>query len=247
MLKGQVAWVTGAGSGIGGAIALELAKAGALVVLCSRGRQALNEVASGIRASGGLAHVRPLDVRDAEEVQTVVTEIISEFKHIDIVINAAGTNIPDRSWEKMSAADWLNVNETNINGPFFCTRAALPHMRARRQGLVVNIGSWGGRFALKLTGAAYAASKRALIALTETLNMEEGENGIRACILLPAAVNTPFLQRRSEAVPEERLAQMLQPQDIARVVRFVAESPPHVCLNEILLSPTSNYVYVHSA
>jgi NADP-dependent 3-hydroxy acid dehydrogenase YdfG len=243
----QVVWLTGAGSGIGQAVAIELARAGAAVIISGRRRAPLEQVAQEISSFSGSVRVKPVDVRNSEQVDTAAAEIVQEFGRIDIVVNAAGTNIPNRSWAQLSQADWMDVNATNTNGAFFCTRAVLGFMREQKQGLIVNIGSWGGRFALKLTGVAYAGSKRALIALTETLNMEEGENGIRACVILPAAVNTPFLRRRSEPVPQETLAKMLQPSDIARVVRFVAESPPHVCLNEILLSPTLNYVYAHSA
>lgn len=216
------------------------------MVVSGRRRETLEKVADEVEALRGLVRVKPVDVRNGTEVGAVVEEILREFRQIDIVVNAAGTNVPKRLWAELSEADWLDVNSTNLNGSFFCIRAVLSHMRERRRGLIINIGSWGGRFALKLTGPAYAASKRALIAMTETLNLEEGANGIRACVILPAAVNTPFLRRRADPIPEKALAEMLQPSDIARVARFVAESPQHVCLNEILLSPTSNFVYLHS-
>jgi NAD(P)-dependent dehydrogenase (short-subunit alcohol dehydrogenase family) len=173
-LERQIAWVTGAGSGIGRAIAIDLARAGACVVISGRRNTALEQVADEVRACGGLVQVKPADVRDGTEVETVAAQIVAEFGPMDILVNAAGINVPQRSWAEVSQADWLDVNATNMSGPFFCTRSALLHMRLRRRGLIINIGSWGGRFALKLTGAAYAASKRALMAMTETLNMEEG-------------------------------------------------------------------------
>jgi NAD(P)-dependent dehydrogenase (short-subunit alcohol dehydrogenase family) len=128
-----------------------------------------------------------------------VARILDSCGQIDVLVNAAGTNVPHRNLPELTSDAWIDVHSTNLHGPFFCINAVLPQMRLRRQGLIINIGSWGGRFALRLTGAAYAASKRGLIALTEALNIEEGPNGIRASVILPAAVNTPFLRLRNKS------------------------------------------------
>jgi NAD(P)-dependent dehydrogenase (short-subunit alcohol dehydrogenase family) len=246
-LDGRVVWVTGGGSGIGRAAAIELARAGARVVISGRRREALEQVVAEIATQGGDAAAEPLDVTDGAAAASIAATIFNKRRRLDVVVVAAGNNIPNRKWSELTHADWMDVHAANTHGAFFCIHAALPYMRRQREGVIINVGSWGGRFALKLTGAAYAASKRALMAMTESLNMEEWQSGIRACVILPAAVNTPFLRKRATPVPEATLASMLQPEDIARVVRFVAESPPHVCVNEILISPTENYVYIHSA
>lgn len=243
----KVVWVTGGGSGIGKAIVLTLAKAGAIVYASGRREDALEEVARQAQGLSGKVIALALDVADVAAVEGAARTIIAEAGAVDVLVNAAGNNIPDRSWSRISVDDWNFVNSVNADGAFYCIRAVLPGMRSRKQGLVVNISSWGGRFALKLTGPAYGASKRAMVSMTETLNMEEGDNGIRACVILPAAVNTEFLAKRSEGIPEAELTKMLQPDDIAALVRFIVEAPEHVCFNEILMSPRENYVYQTSS
>ena len=120
-------------------------------------------------------------------------------------------------------------------------------MRARKDGLVINVSSWAGRFETYLTGPAYNASKHAMAALTHSLNDEECVNGVRACVIYPGEVATPILRNRPKPPSPEEIARMLQPEDLGRTIRFVAEMPPRVCLNEILISPTWNRFYVGGA
>ncbi|HTT10627.1 MAG TPA: SDR family oxidoreductase [Burkholderiaceae bacterium] len=243
-LQGSVAWVTGAGSGIGLAAARELARAGASVVLSGRRVEALEREAAAIRAAGGAAEAAPLDVRDAGAVEAVAQGILARHRRIDILVNSAGLNNPQRYWRDQTVKGWDEVIEINLSGTFYCVRAALPAMRAQRSGVVINVASWAGRHTMALVGAAYNGSKHAVVSLSETINMEECGNGIRACAICPAEVATPIMDRRPvPPTPQER-ARMLQPDDIGRTIRWIAEQPAHVCINEILISPTWNRIYL---
>jgi NADP-dependent 3-hydroxy acid dehydrogenase YdfG len=131
-----------------------------------------------------------------------------------------------------------------LNGAMYCILAALPAMRTRKDGLVINIASWFGRWPSYLAGPAYAASKHAMASITHQLNVEEGINGIRGCVIYPGEVATPILKSRPVPPSAEDQAKMLKPEDLGRTIRFVAEMPPHVCLNEIVISPTWNRLLV---
>jgi NADP-dependent 3-hydroxy acid dehydrogenase YdfG len=243
-LGGRVAWVTGGGSGIGLAGAVELAKAGATVVISGRRAEILATAAEEVRAAGGRVDAVPLDVADAASVEKAAGTIIERHGRVDILVNSAGLNVAKRSWSEISAADWALVNHVNNDGTFYCIAAILPAMRERKDGLIINVSSWAGRHASKLTGPAYNASKHAVVALTHSLNMEEAGNGIRACVICPGEVDTPILDKRPVPVPPETRAKMLKAEDLGRTIRFVAEMPPHVCVNEILISPTWNRTFL---
>jgi NADP-dependent 3-hydroxy acid dehydrogenase YdfG len=243
-LRGSVAWVTGAGSGIGLAGASELALAGAHVVLSGRRADALERGVASIRAKGGSAEAAVLDVRDAAAVEAVVQGILARHKRIDILVNSAGLNNPVRFWRDQTIASWDEVVGANLSGTFYCVRAVLPAMRAQKGGIVINIASWAGRYTMPLVGAAYNGTKHAVVSLSETINMEECGNGIRACALCPAEVATPIMDRRPVPPSAEERARMLQPEDLGRTIRWVAEQPATVCINEILMSPTENRIYL---
>ena len=246
-LDGRIAWVTGAGTGMGLAGAQHLAAAGATVVMSGRRGDVLEREAADIRKTGGKAEVEPLDVSDASSAQRVMGAILGRHGKLDILVNSAGLNTPKRSWRDVTVEGWNEVIRVNLDGTFYCVHAALPSMRARRDGLLINIASWAGKYTLAMAGAAYNGSKHAVVALTETLNMEECVNGIRACALCPAEVATPILDRRPIPPSPEERARMLQSDDIGRAIRWVAEQPPHVCVNEITISPTWNRMYVGGA
>jgi NADP-dependent 3-hydroxy acid dehydrogenase YdfG len=244
VLDGQVAWVTGAGSGIGRAGALELAAAGARLALSGRRAEQLEEVAGEIAASGGKAEVVPLDVADRAAVEAAAAAILARHGRVDILVNSAGINVPNRFWKTLTPESFDRVVAVNLNGALYCTHAVLPAMRARRSGLVINVSSWAGRFESYLTGPAYNASKHAMVAMTLSLNDEECVNGIRGCVICPGEVATPILRHRPKPPTAEEIARMLQPQDLGRTIRFVAEMPAHVCVNEIVMSPTWNRFFI---
>jgi NADP-dependent 3-hydroxy acid dehydrogenase YdfG len=244
VLEGQVAWITGAGSGIGRAGALELADTGARLALSGRRAEQLEVVAAEIAAKGSKAEVFPLDVADRAAVEAAAAEILRRHERIDVLVNSAGINVPNRFWKNLTPESFDQVVSINLNGALYCTRAVLPAMRERRGGLVINISSWAGRFPSYLTGPAYSASKHAMVAMTLSLNDEECVNGIRACVICPGEVATPILRHRPKPPSAEEIARMLQPEDLGRTIRFVAEMPPHVCVNEILISPTWNRFFI---
>ena len=243
-LEGRVAWITGAGTGIGLAGAQALAKAGAVVVMSGRRGDVLEHEAGQIRKTAGKGEVEPLDVSDHEQVGRVAAEIVRRHGRIDILVNSAGLNVTNRYWRNQTLEGWDEVIGVNLDGSFYTTHAVLPAMRTQRDGLVINVSSWAGVYHTPLTGAAYNASKSAVIAMTETINMEECVNGIRACCICPAEVATPIMDRRPVPPSAEDRARMLQPDDLGNTIRFVAEMPAHACVNQIIISPTWNRIYV---
>lgn len=243
----KIAWVTGAGSGIGQAAAVELAQAGTLVVISGRRSEALEDTRSLVTRDGGRVEKMPLDVADRKQVQHAAHEILERHGRIDLLVNAAGLNVPKRHWSDMAPESWDHVRAVNLDGAFYCTAAVLPTMRERRDGLVINISSWFGRHDGYLAGPAYNASKHAMASMSASLNIEEGINGIRSCVIFPGEVATEILKVRPVQPSAEDIARMLRPEDLGRLVRFLAEAPPHVCFNEIVVSPTWNRMVLGGA
>ncbi|MEE7503327.1 SDR family oxidoreductase [Methylobacterium mesophilicum] len=243
-LDGQVAWVTGAGSGIGQATALALARAGMRLALTGRGRDALDRTADLVRAAGGEALVAPADMGVAEDVQRAWEAVHAAWGRCDLLVNSAGLNVPQRGWNAITPAGIDAVVGVNLNGPFYASRAVLPTMRAQGSGLIVHVSSWAGRYVSKLTGPAYSAAKHGLVALSESLNQEECGHGIRSCCICPGEVATPLLDKRPVPVTAEDRGRMLQVEDLAETILFVARLPASVCVNEILISPTWNRGYL---
>jgi NADP-dependent 3-hydroxy acid dehydrogenase YdfG len=239
-LKGKIAWVTGGGSGIGQASAVELAKAGAGVVVSGRRAEALAETQRLIEQAGGRGDAQAVDIADRDAVERAAKAILSRHGRVDVLVNCAGVNIPKRFFKDLAASEWDRVVDANLNGALYCILAVLPSMRARRDGVVINIGSWFARYQAYIGGAAYNASKQALTGLVHQINLEEGMHGIRACVVHPGETVTPMQRARPKPPSPEDQARMLKMEDLGRVVRFVAESPPHVCINEIVVSPTWN-------
>ena len=243
-LNGKIAWITGAGSGIGLAGAQALADAGANVVLSGRRKEVLEPEAEKLRIRGFSADVVPLDVADKAAVKAAAKNIISRHGKIDILVNSAGINVPHRYWNNQTPEGWEDVIRTNLDGTFYTVHAVLPGMRSRKDGLIINISSWAGVNHTQLTGAAYNASKHAVVALTETVNMEEAANGIRACAICPAEVATPIMDKRPIPPSAKDRERMLQAEDLGATIRFVAELPPRACINQLIISPTWNRMYV---
>jgi NAD(P)-dependent dehydrogenase (short-subunit alcohol dehydrogenase family) len=246
-LSGKVAWVTGGGSGIGLAGATELARAGCRVVISGREAAKLDaaiEAATGLGAPAGAITALPLDVADAAAVAAAARAIEAQFGRVDILVNSAGINFPKRYWCETDAETFDQVFAVNLNGATYCTLAVAKGMRARREGTVINVASFGGWHYEYITGPAYTASKAALMALTHSFNIEECVNGLRATSLCPGEVATPLLKKRPVQPSEADKARMLQEVDLGRTIRFIAEMPAHVCINELVISPVWNRTYV---
>jgi len=246
-LAGKVAWVTGGGSGIGLAGALELAKSGCRVVISGRDADKLAAAVAQAEAQGApqdAITTAPLDVADAAAVNRVAEHIQQQLGRVDILVNSAGLNFPKRYWGETDAATFEKVVSINLNGAAYCTLAVLQGMQARREGTVINVASFAGWHFEYLTGPAYTASKAAMMALTHSFNIEESLYGLRATALCPGEVATPILKKRPIEPTEAEKARMLQEADLGRTIRFIAEMPPHVCINELVISPVWNRTYI---
>jgi NAD(P)-dependent dehydrogenase (short-subunit alcohol dehydrogenase family) len=236
-LTGQVAWITGGGTGIGESGAIKLAEAGCQVVLSGRRAEPLEAVAAQIP---GDVSIEPLDVSDNESVIAVTERILERYGQIDIGVFSAGINVKDRNWPVITTDSWNDVINIDLNGAFYCCQAVLPSMRKNGGGVIINVSSMAAKGIGLITGPAYTAAKHAMNAMTASLILEERNNGIRATALCPGEVATPILDQRPIPVSPEDQARILQSDDLGEVIRFIAQQPPHVTLNEILINPTWN-------
>ena len=246
-LAGKVAWVTGAGSGIGEAAALALAREGAVVALSGRRREPLQSVADRITEAGGKTLVAPGDLGEQDAAGRIAATIAKELGRLDVLVNNAGANVLERSWARLNPERIKTVLDANLNSAFYCSAAALAVMRPQKDGLLIHTASWAGRFAGIVPGPAYVAAKHAVVAMSYTINMEEFQHGIRSTVLCPNEVATPILDLRPTPVSAEDRARMIQPEHMADLIVYVARQPPTICINEVVISPTWNRGYAHLA
>jgi NAD(P)-dependent dehydrogenase (short-subunit alcohol dehydrogenase family) len=243
-LLNEIVWVTGGGSGIGEAVALTLAREGATVVLTGRRREPLEGVAQHIRDAGGTAHVQPGDLTDPDAVRQIGAFINGELGRLDILVNNAGININDRHWDKLTPENAKLMIDGNLAAAAQCVTVALPLMRPQQDGLIIHTASMAGRFIGGFPGPLYTAAKHGLVAMSHSINMQECVNGIRSCVFLPGEVATPILDTRPNPVGPEERARMVQPQDCADLILYIALLPKRLTMNEVMLSPTWNRSYV---
>jgi NADP-dependent 3-hydroxy acid dehydrogenase YdfG len=235
-LTGKVAWINGAGTGIGLAGAEALAEGGAKVILSGRRADVIEAAARRIKGAVAL----PLDISKEADVAAAHASIEKAHGTVDILVNSAGGNIPNRRFDELSPESWRMMVDANLNGAFFSARAVLPGMRRKKGGLVINIASIAGKRVSPVSGMAYTAAKHAMVAMSEAINLEECANNIRACAICPGEVATPILDKRPVPPSAAERARMLQPEDLGRIIRFVAETPAHVAIHELLVVPTWN-------
>ncbi|MBS0547504.1 MAG: SDR family oxidoreductase [Proteobacteria bacterium] len=245
-LTGKVAWVTGAGSGIGQAAAVALAREGASVVLTGRRKEPLEETAATIRKAGGKAVMKPADLMKSSSVSAVAREIEAEFGRCDILVNNAGLNIQKRTFADLTPEGIDEVVHGNLSSAFYCTVAVLPMMRRQKDGILIHTSSVAGRVPGPLSGPVYSAAKHGVVAMSHTLNMEECVNGIRSCAVLPGEVATPILDKRPVPITKEERAKMAQSEDVGDLIRYIACLPAHIVINEVMINPTWNRGYVAS-
>ena len=232
----KTAVVTGAGSGVGRAAAIHLLKEGWRVALLGRRLESLNETAS-LSGSATQCFVVTCDVSCESAVAEVGRQILEEYGSVEVLVNAAGTNVPRRSLEVLASSDYHEMINTNLNGSYYCVQAFLKQMRVRRSGTIVNIVSDSARQASPKAGPGYSMSKFGVLGLTQAINAEERPNGIRACAILPGDIDTDLLALRPTPPDAVARARMMQADDIARCVMLAINLPPRAVIEEILIRP----------
>lgn len=231
---GNVAWITGAGSGVGRATAVALGNLGWRVVLSGRRADALAGTARLVREAGGTADELPFDV-GSDDPRTVLPAI---GDRLDALVLAAGLNHPQRAWADQGMGDFEAIVQTNLLGVVRAVDASLPALRAA-SGVVVVVSSIAGWRPSPGAGVAYSASKTALAPVVRTINDQEAGAGVRATHLCPGDIDSDFLQQRPSVPDAAARAVMLSPSDVADAAVYAITAPPHVRIDELVLSPVS--------
>jgi len=231
--------VTGGGSGIGLAVARAFLLEGARVAINGRDAEKLRSAQEGL-ASVRLMH-HAADVGDPDQARGLIEAVVANFGDIDVLVNNAGTNVAGRAMRELTPENWRHLIRSNLDSAFNCIHAALPRMLERKGGLIVNISSVAGRRALPLSGAGYSAAKFGMSALGLCLAAEERESGIRVTNIYPGEVVTPILWKRATPPTPEQLEKLLQPDDVAAAVLFVAGLPPRAHVPDLVIKPVTQF------
>ena len=235
--KGDVAFVTGGGRGIGWAVALAIARAGAKVVACSRTLSDVEAVAALIAKDGGTALALRCDVANPQEVEETVKKAVAVVGPIDILINNAGVGtVASFEVADYEIAEWDRIVNVNLRGTFLCCRAVLPSMRERRHGTIINVVSITGRESAPLV-SPYGASKFGAVGLTQALLAENFKHGIRVMMVNPGPTNTTIWDKKIVPLSKEVRDAMMHPEDVAEVVVYLASLPERVRIDEIVVLP----------
>lgn len=228
----KIALVSGASRGIGRETARQLARAGYFVALLARNAEELDELEMDIDQTSGKSKAYPVDIADGDAVDRIVRQIISDFGHIDLVVNNAGIGA-FKPVEDITAAEWERLMDVNVKGSFNLTKAVLPYMKARGAGHVVAVASDVSKRTFA-GGSLYCASKYAQDAFFKSLRQEVQELGVKVSVIYPGLVDT-FFHEGTPGTPER--AGYLRDMDIAHAVMYVVEAPAHVVIDEIMLHP----------
>jgi 3-oxoacyl-[acyl-carrier protein] reductase len=231
-LAGKVAVVTGAGRGMGSAIAQSLARLGAAVVLCGRTRASLESTAKAVAEAGGMAEVVPCDVTSLESVEALAKCVEASFGRVDVLVNNAGVGGFGGPLHQVPPEAWEQILNTNLRGVYYAIRAFVPLMIGARSGDIINISSISGKNALP-NGAAYAASKWGLNGLSYSVAEELRSYNIRVSVICPGSTNTELSPHAGKDVTK-----MLQPEDVAHAVEMLVTQTPQSFVSEIILRPT---------
>lgn len=235
-LKDKIVLVTGGGSGIGLGIATAFAAEGCHVFITGRTEETLKKAAESISGSGTIQY-KTCDVSNRDDVKQAFDLVKNSKGDPDILVNSAGINVPKRQFKDVDPADWDKVMGVNATGVFNCIHAALPGMRAKGEGFIVNINSVSGIHTILFGGLQYCASKYAAASVGTFTNLEEAQNGIRVTNIYPGETNTPILEKRAVVPPPEKRAQMLHPEDIAACVITIAKLPKRAVVTDLVITP----------
>jgi NADP-dependent 3-hydroxy acid dehydrogenase YdfG len=175
---------------------------------------------------------------DRSGMKKIAADIVKAHGKLDLLFNNHGVNVTDRNWEGGNLDGWDEVIDVNVKGAYNCAHAALEVMRPKGEGTIITTSSKAGVGYSPRAGVAYGASKHAVMALNQLMNIEEGNNGIRACVLSPGEVDTPILDYRPIPVPKEERERLIQSGDMGEIVVFIMKMPVRVTLNEVIISPT---------
>ena len=235
-LNGKVALVVGASSGIGRACAVALAAEGASVMASARREERLRELQKEM--AGRTVEICAADATQAGEMAALAHETVRRLGPVNILVYATGTNTKDRALTRLRPEIWDELIATNLNGAYYITHAVLPAMREARDGHLIYISSISGHTP-DVSGAAYQASKRGIIALAHAIRVEERTNGIRTTVVNPGLVDSELLAKRPVPTPAEQVAQALQPEHVAEVVLSCLRLPPRAVVTELTVVPTT--------
>lgn len=240
-IAGKVVVITGASSGLGEATARLLAAEGASVVLGARRVDRIQALADELTGSGGQALAVATDVTNREQVKALVDAAVQTYGRIDVLINNAGL-MPHSPLERLKVADWDQMIDVNLKGVLYGIAAALPYMQQQKAGHIINVSSVAGH-KVRPGGVVYAATKHAVLALSEGLRQEVKPYNIRTTVISPGAVATELLDSVTEADVAENLHKFYEafavPADsFARMVAFAISQPEDIDINEILFRPT---------
>jgi NADP-dependent 3-hydroxy acid dehydrogenase YdfG len=236
-LANKTALITGGGSGIGLAVAKAFLSEGARVAITGRDQNKLVRAAEYLAGAERLL-LRSCDITSPEAIAALVKEVNTTLGPIDILVNNAGLNIKERAFHELTPEKWRALVAANLDGAFYCIHAVMPQMRERDDGLIININSVSGRRASPLGGIGYVAAKMGLRGLALGLAAEEQGN-VRVSTIYPGEVDTPILDVRPVPVSAEHRAEILQPEDVATAVLFVATLPPRATVPELVLTPAN--------
>jgi NADP-dependent 3-hydroxy acid dehydrogenase YdfG len=237
-LTGQVAIVTGGGTGIGESAARLLAGEGAQIVICGRRSGPVDAVARAIEKDGGRCVARAVDLEDAEAAAAFVRWTLEQFGRVDVLVNNAGHSSHARSIRWVGRAEWDSVMAVNLTAVYVLTQAVLPGMLERGGGTIVTVGSLAALKPGLIGGAVYGAAKAAARNLMGHVHNTLRNRGIRATIIMPAEVDTPILDRRPLNPDAAARATMMQAEDVARAILLAVTLPPRTVIEEIVMSPT---------
>ncbi len=235
-LSGKTAIVAGASSGMGRATALAMARAGCRVLAAARREEALRELAQEAATFGGEIVAQKTDASRKGDVEAMVQKALGLFGRVDILVNAVGTNTPNRALAHITDEDWHELIDANLHGAYYLTRAILPPMREQGGGLIIHISSVSGRWPDQ-SGIAYQAAKRGVIGLAHATMLEERLNGIRVSVVLPGLCDTPIMKKRRTPPTREVLDKAMQPEDIAEACLFIASLPARTYVPELVIMP----------